>query len=241
MNKGTILCVDDDDGIISVLNHYFEDEGYNVLSAENAAQAIEKSDHPDINVILLDLGLPDSDGLSLIPVIKNKSRAAIIVVSGKSDTTEKIICLEMGADDYITKPFELRELSARIKAVLRRSESASPSTSDKEKAQTRENIKFGNGWILDRLQYQLYNKDNLSAELTTGEFKLLEALVLSSNRALSREHLFDLTRDGNYESYDRAIDIQIARIRKKLVDDDNSESLIKTVRGVGYMFCGKVA
>lgn len=234
MHKGTVLSVDDDEGLQTVVGHYLEGDGYTVLKAVTAAEAVEKIDLPH-DVVLLDLVLPDGEGLTLIPQVRAKSKAAIIVVSGKNDTTEKIICLEMGADDYITKPFEMRELSARIKAIIRRIDDVSSSSQDSEEAG--EKLTFDNGYILDRTQYQLLDNKNNSADLTTGEFQLLEAMALSANRALSREQLFELTgRDGDFDVYDRAIDIQIARLRKKLGDDDGE--IIKTVRGVGYMFCG---
>lgn len=239
MKKGTVLSVDDDANLQIVVTQYLESDGYNVVSVGDAKTALEKAASIPAHVILLDLVLPDGEGMSLIPQLKNKSNAGIIVVSGKVDTTEKIICLEMGADDYITKPFEMRELSARIKAVMRRME-----PDKKETGQTvakADHVYFGDGWRLDRTQFQLFDKDNKSVDLTTGEFQLLDALVSSSNRVLSREHLFDITREGRYDSYDRAIDIQIARLRKKINDDTKSPQVIKTVRGVGYMFCGEVA
>lgn len=236
MQKGTVLSVDDDENLQVVIEQYLQDDGYAVLKASDVKSALEKAEIGSLDVILLDLVLPDGEGLTLIPQFRAKSSAAIIIVSGKSDTTEKIICLEMGADDYMTKPFEMRELSARIKAVLRRSANDPGATEPAGKNQER--IIYGEGWVLDRTQFQLYDPSNASADLTTGEFKLLEALILSANRVLSREQLFDLTRDGRFEAYDRAIDIQIARIRKKIGDNDNE--LIKTVRGAGYMFCGKL-
>ena len=239
MQKGIILSVDDDENLQIVTSQYLEDDGYKVITANDAKSALEKIETTSVDIILLDLILPDGEGLTLIPQFQSKSNAGIIVVSGKSDTTEKIICLEMGADDYLTKPFEMRELSARIKAVSRRSD-AEPKESNKSTLDKVEKIKFCDGWCLDRAQYQAYDPDNKVADLTTGEFKLLEALILSANRALSREHLFDLTRDGRFDAYDRAIDIQIARLRKKLKDDTKSPAIIKTVRGVGYMFCGDV-
>ncbi len=235
MPKATILCVDDDVAIQTVVEHYLEEDGYKMIQAHSGKEMRERLDM-QFDVVLLDLTLPDAEGFSLISVIREKSKAPIIIVSGKSDTTEKIVGLEMGADDYMTKPFEMRELSARIKAVLRRSganDTPAPAAGDKQGNK----ILFGD-WCLDRGQYQLYDtKENKSVELTTGEFKLLEALVLSANRTLSREHLFELTRDGKFDAYDRAIDIQIARIRKKLNDDPKSPDIIKTVRGIGYMFC----
>lgn len=235
MQKGTILAVDDDENLQIVVGQYLEDDGYKVISAGSVAKAMQEASASPFDVILLDLVLPDGEGMSLIPQLRTKTKAPIIVVSGKSDTTEKIICLEMGADDYITKPFEMRELAARIKAVVRRSndnEAAAP----EEKMGVKEKITF-NGWCLDPGKYQLFDKTGTPADLTTGEFKLLEALVLSANRVLSREHLFELTREQDYDSYDRAIDIQIARLRKKLKEDSE---LITTVRGVGYMFSAEV-
>ncbi len=236
MQKGIVLSIDDDENLQIVVTQYLESDGYRVISAADAATALSKLESQQTDIILLDLVLPDAEGLTLIPQLRAKASVPIIVVSGKSDTTEKIICLEMGADDYITKPFEMRELSARIKAVMRRTDSADNKVSeDKSKD---EKIIFGNGWCLDRTQYQLLDEQNKSIDLTTGEFQLLEALMLSPNRALSRERLFELTRSGNYDVYDRAIDIQIARIRKKLNDEDGQ--VIKTIRGVGYMFSGNI-
>ncbi len=235
MNKGTILAIDDDVNLQTVVGQYLDGEGYVVITANDVKGALEKIDVTHADVILLDLGLPDGEGLSLIPQFRIKTNAPIIIVSGKSDTTEKIICLEMGADDYITKPFEMRELSARIKAVMRRVDTASD-RKETESDSHNKKITFADGWVLDRGQYQLFSPDNKSVDLTTGEFKLMEALLLAPNRALSREHLFDLTRDGEFDAYDRAIDIQIARLRKKISNED----VIKTVRGVGYMFCGDI-
>lgn len=237
MQKEIVLSVDDDNNLQLVISQYLEGEGYKLLSENDGAGTLSRLDSADPDVILLDLVLPDTEGLSLIPQIKAKSDAAIIVVSGKSDTTEKIICLEMGADDYITKPFEMRELSARIKAVLRRRVAQDTSGPDKEK--DNDIIHLGEKWILDRAQYQVFDHKGNSLNFTSGEFELFEALCSHPNRAISREHLFELTRDGDYDVYDRAIDIQIARIRKKLHDEKGE--VIKTIRGVGYMFAQPAA
>jgi two-component system, OmpR family, response regulator len=222
------------------MRQYLEQQGYQFISAMNGAELMSKLElaHPDI--ILLDLGLPDQDGLSLLTAIRGKSQAPIIVVSGKNETADRIVGLEMGADDYLTKPFEMRELSARIKAVLRRSSGADKPATEAEVSLGKAKRLVFNGWVLDRMQYQLFDFEAKPADLTSGEFKLLEALVLAPNRVLSREQLFELTRQGEFDVYDRVIDIQIARIRKKLSDDPQNPSIIKTVRGVGYMFCGDV-
>lgn len=237
MNKGSILSVDDDEDLQTVIGEYLEGDGYNVASAYKASEALSKIENADYDAILLDLTLPDGEGLSLIQQFQSQTKAPIIVVSGKTETTERIICLEMGADDYLTKPFEMRELSARIKAVLRRVETVEQDIKPQE-AQSKDAAEqlYFNDMVLDRAQYQAFDADGHSLDLTTGEFQMLEALLLAPNRALSREHLFEITRGGTFDAYDRAIDIQIARIRKKLGDDD--ESVIKTVRGVGYMFRG---
>ena len=243
MKKGKVLSVDDDQNLQLVVSDYLTADGYQVTQAYDVANALVHVEEETFDIILLDLVLPDGEGLSLIPQFQQKSKTPIVVVSGKSETTEKVVCLEMGADDYITKPFEMRELSARIKAIMRRSDSTpaqqEPAPTTEKMEQKAEVIKFCDGWTLDRAQYQLFKPDESSAELTTGEFQLLDALISSPQKTLSRERLFELTRDGEYDIYDRAIDIQVARIRKKL-KDDNGE-LIKTVRGVGYMFCGNVS
>lgn len=241
MPKATILSVDDDKNLQIVIQHYLEDDGYRVITAESGKELEDKITGVPVDVVLLDLTLPDAEGLNLIATIRRNSGARIIIVSGKTETTEKIIGLEMGADDYITKPFEMRELSARIKAVLRRNvDSDTDNVASNNNVAKADKLLF-EGWCLDRTQYQLFDKDGKSANLTTGEFKLLEALASAPNRALSREFLFELTRDSdNYDSFDRAIDIQIARIRKKMGEGPQNAVLIRTIRGVGYMFCGDV-
>lgn len=239
MPKATVLSVDDDQGLQTTVSHYLEDDGYAVVSAYSGAEALEKVVSAAPDLVLLDLGLPDEEGFRILTKIKAQSNVPVIIVSGKSDTTEKIVGLEMGADDYITKPFEMRELSARIKAVIRRGEPA-PATKPAGGAPAKDRLAF-DGWVLDRLQYQLFNEKGESAELTAGEFRLLEALALSPNRALTRDYLFELTREDEFESFDRAIDIQIGRLRKKLNDDPKEPKYIKTVRGVGYLFCASVS
>lgn len=234
-NKARVLSVDDDENLQTVVSHYLEAEGYGVSTARSGnslKEVLEQEEYP--HIILLDLVLPDTDGLSLLSHIRSRpQKIPVIVVSGKSDTTEKIVCLEMGADDYLTKPFEMRELSARIKAVLRRGgESgavAEEAPSDDEK------IFFGS-WVLDRSRFQLFDESDNPADLTTGEFKLLDVLVRAAGRVMSREKLFELTRENDYDTYDRAVDIQIGRLRKKLGDDPKTPRYIKTVRGAGYMF-----
>ncbi len=237
MPKATVLSVDDDEGLQIVISHYLESEGYAMLSARSGKQLLKVLEENTPNIILLDLVLPDTDGISILAQLRGGKKIPVIVVSGKSDTTEKIVCLEMGADDYMTKPFEMRELSARIKAVLRRAEETTPANESNENSGGK--IEFGE-WVLDKGQFQMFDSKGASADLTTGEYKLLEALVSAPKKVLSRERLFELTRESDYDSFDRAVDIQIGRLRKKLGDDPKTPSYIKTVRGAGYMFTGKI-
>jgi two-component system OmpR family response regulator len=239
LHKATILTVDDDAGLQTVMRHYLEQEGYKFHSALSGKEMTEKLETARPDIVLLDLILPDSDGLSLLAAIRGKSKAAVIVVSGRDETTDRIVGLEMGADDYLTKPFEMRELSARIKAVLRRTSVAAPANDVPAGALAKAGRIAFNGWVLDRLQYQLFDAEGKPADLTSGEFRLLEALVSAPNRVLTRAQLFSLTREEEFEAFDRAIDIQIGRIRKKINDDPRRPALIKTIRGVGYLFAGE--
>ena len=237
MHKGNILAIDDDQNLQMVVQQYLDTDGYDVTCVYDVKSALEEIErNNNYDVILLDLTLHDGEGISLLTQLRTSTKASIIVISGKSDTTEKVVCLEMGADDYITKPYELRELSARLKAVLRRVEPAADAPAAK-KSDLSGKVTLEN-WIMDCDQFAVTKPNGDPIDLTTGEFKLLQALVTAANRALSREQLFDLTRDGNYDAFDRAIDIQVARVRKKLGDDEGS--VIKTVRGIGYMYTGKV-
>ncbi len=238
MVKATILSVDDDEGLQIVISHYLESEGYVMLSAKTGKQLMQVLQDNTPNIILLDLVLPDTDGISILAQLRGGKKIPVIVVSGKSDTTEKIVCLEMGADDYMTKPFEMRELSARIKAVLRRAEET-PQKAANQSNQDDGKVEFGD-FVLDKGQFQLFGSKGGSAYLTTGEYRLLEALVSAPNKVLSRERLFELTRESDYDSFDRAVDIQIGRLRKKLGDDPKTPTYIKTVRGAGYMFTGEI-
>ncbi len=247
--KPTVLNIDDDENLQLVVKHYLETDGYNVIQALSGKEVEARLEDSAFDVALLDLVLPDTQGIALISKIKAKFKVPVIILSGKSDTTEKIIGLEMGADDYMVKPFELRELSARIRAVMRRGENTAPAAAAQAPAVAPEKKEEGgaaqklyfSGWCLDRLQYQLFDSKGTSAELTAGEFRLLEAFVLSPQRVLTRDYLFELTRESEFEAFDRAIDIQIGRLRKKLQDDPKNPQFIKTVRGVGYLFAGTVS
>ncbi len=238
MKRTAILAIDDDPEIRKVIGKYLEEDGYSVYTAANAAESNLILSQQPIDLILLDMVLPDGDGLDLMTDFRSRSKVPIIVVSGKSDATDRIVGLEMGADDYLTKPFHMRELSARIKSVLRRAaETQSASATPVGDASTKgpDVFKFGQ-WTMNCAKYEVCDATGAPVSLTSGEFDLLRALVNSPNRVLKREHLFEVTRGIDYDTYDRAVDIQIGRLRKKLGDDPHTPSLIKTVRGVGYIF-----
>lgn len=234
-----ILLVDDDALFQKAIKAYLEQNSYSVCSALSAAELMENLGEFNPDTILLDLRLPDGDGLSLIPKIREITDAPVIVVSSNDDSIDKVVGLEMGADDYICKPFESRELLARIKANARRYAGASRTAAKappQDSAGTKRRQVGFDGWVLDQDRMEVFDADDNPAGLTSSEFALLEALVLEPNRVKSREQLFEALRQDDYSSFDRAIDIQITRIRKKINDNAQSPRYIKTVRGVGYMF-----
>jgi len=230
MIQGCVLIIDDSEDLRNVVCENLEADGYMMLAAANADEALTILKRQRADVILLDLTLPDCNGLELISRLREYSQAPIIVISGKKDLVDKVLGLEMGADDYLGKPFDLKELSARVKANVRRYRARS----DSRDLQAPRKIKFGN-WVLDSSKFQIYDKNGKSGNLTVMEFRLLEALALSPNCVLSREQLLEKARDDSIEVFDRAVDIQITRIRKKIGDDPRSPQIIQTVRRAGYM------
>lgn len=232
----TVLAVDDDEDVHGILRPYLEQQRYAYFAARDGDGMMQSIVHQKPDVILLDVMLPGKDGLQLIADIRRVTKAPIILLSGSSSKNVKITGLEMGADDFMAKPVELRELTARIKAILRRSNTREAADHAGAKAIQ---LCFG-GWTLDRQQYQLLDKQGKSAELTLGEFRLLEALIMASGSAVSREQLFELTRTGDADSGERAIDAQIARLRKKAQKAKAPKTFIQTIRNVGYMFSGRL-
>jgi|SRR5690606_34440835 len=237
MSKFTVLMVEDNPEVRETVRDNLQEDGYAVIALSNARDLMDKVKSKKADAILLDLNLPDGDGLALISQIREHTDAPVLVVSGKAQMVDRVVGLEMGADDYIPKPFEMRELSARVKASIRRYHNQN---TPEKKAQTSlaqaEKIAFA-GNTLDRTQLQVFLSDGKSAGLTTKEFRVLEVLCMSPRRVFSREQLLDITREHNYAVFDRTVDIQITRIRKKLGDTpgDEENAVIKTVRGAGYM------
>ena len=233
--KPIILLVEDSKLVNETVTGNLTDEGYEVVSAGTAKELAEKLASIKPDTILLDLVLPDGDGLSLIKSIREHTDVPVIIISGKSDMVDKVVGLEMGADDYIGKPLQMKEVAARVKAQLRRYKSMNAENKAAAKSKKNEaiRIKFGE-WILDRERFQAYDPKGESANLTVKEFRLLETLVLDANRVLSRGQLLNRARAGEYNTTDRAIDVQILRIRKKIGDTADPPQAIQAIRGVGY-------
>src|SRR5271168_574219 len=228
-----ILVVDDDPRIREMLTRYFEHEGYRVSAAADGAAMRAQLNARPVDVILLDVVMPGQDGLTIAREIRAKSDVGIIMLTGRDDVLDRIVGLEVGADDYIAKPFHLREVLARVKSVLRRREPrATPGTAN-------EVVRF-EGWRLDLACRQLVSPTGEAVELTTGEFDLLAALAKHPGRVFGREALMDLTRGRSWGAFDRTIDAQVARLRKKIEVDPKKPMLIKSVRNVGYVFTGKI-
>lgn len=227
---GRVLIVDDEPQIVSVVSAYLEAHGLSVRSATDAIGALAIPDTLDFDVILLDLGLPDADGLGLMQELRRRWRSPVIIVSGRGESVERIVGLELGADDYVVKPFDLRELLARIRCVMRRMRKESDET------RVEHNAYAFDGLRLDKVARQLSGRNGESIEITTGEFELLRMLLEHPQQVLSRDQLMNATHGRDAGPYDRAIDVQIGRLRRKIETDPAAPRLIKSVRGVGYVF-----
>lgn len=228
---GHILVVDDQREICEMVQEYLSGEGYRVSVAHEGGGMRRALTQSPVDLVILDLMLPGEDGLTLARWLREESNVGIIILTGRGETVDRIIGLEMGADDYLPKPFHLRELLARVKSVLRRVSSRAGERSPAPRAQAR----FA-GWHLDLASRELYSPSGAEVRLTTGEFDLLAAFVNNANQVLTRDRLLDLARNREAGPFDRTIDVQVGRLRRKLEDDPQNPALIKTVRGTGYIF-----
>ena len=227
-----ILVVDDDKEIRTLLGKFLEKHGYRVSEARDGREMRTMLGDWKIDLIVLDLMLPGDDGLTLCRELRAESSIPIVMLTAMGEETDRIIGLEMGADDYLPKPFNPRELLARIKAVLRRAESRVERRSAEEADQP---VRFA-GWELDTVRRRLQSPQGVTVTLTAGEYDLLLAFVDHPQRVLSRDQLLDLTRGRAAAAFDRSIDIQVSRLRRKIEPDAAEPELIKTVRGGGYLF-----
>jgi two-component system OmpR family response regulator len=226
-----LLVVDDDQEIRDLLSSLLSRRGYRVTTARQEQEMRQILSESRVDLVILDLMLPGKDGLVICRELRASSSVPIIMLTARGDPTDRIVGLEVGADDYLPKPFDVRELEARIRAILRRSASES---SDPNPGVT---AKFVfDGWTLDPRYRQLVSPEGALVELTSGEFDLLLVFVERPQRTLTRDQLLDLTRGRDATPFDRSIDIQVSRLRRKIELDAKTPKTIKTVRSSGYLF-----
>ena len=234
-----IAILDDDAEITRLLSGYLQNQGYRV-SETHAGPALLRlmaADPPDL--VLLDLGLPGEDGFSIARQLREHWRCGLVIITGRGDAVDKVVGLEVGADDYVTKPFDLRELLARIKAVLRRTLAApAPAGAAAVEAAPRR-YRFAE-WELDLAARRLLDPAGREVALTGGEFDLLSVFLAHPGRVLSRDFLLEQTRRREAAPFDRTIDVQVGRLRKKLEVDVDDPRIIKSVRSAGYLFAAQV-
>ena len=235
-----IAVLDDDAEITRLLSGYLQNQGYRV-SETHAGPALLRlmaADPPDL--VLLDLGLPGEDGFSIARQLREHWRCGLVIITGRGDAVDKVVGLEVGADDYVTKPFDLRELLARIKAVLRRTLAApAPAGAAAVEAAPRR-YRFAD-WELDLAARRLLDPGGREVALTGGEFDLLSVFLAHPGRVLSRDFLLEQTRRREAAPFDRTIDVQVGRLRKKLEVDVDDPRIIKSVRSAGYILVPPVS
>jgi two-component system, OmpR family, phosphate regulon response regulator OmpR len=226
-----IVVVDDEEDVRDTFAEYLTMRGYDVSTAESGEALRARVEEGPLDLVLLDLNLPGEDGLTLARFLREETEAAIIMVTAAAEPVDRVIGLELGADDYIGKPCDLRELAARVKSVLRRA-GAPPA-----KVPSGDNRRLAIGTlVLDLDAHELFAEDGSPVSLTAMEFDLLSAFVEHPNRVLTRDQLLDLAHHRRWDPFDRSIDIRIARLRRKIEADPQKPQIIKTVRGSGYVF-----
>jgi DNA-binding response OmpR family regulator len=231
-----VLLIDDDAAIREMISDYLKLQGYGILEAENAAAARTLLAQQKPSVVLLDISMPGEDGLSLARYIREHLDIGIIIISAAGEAVDRIVGLEIGADDYLAKPFDPRELLARVRSVSRRYENSSVIPPDTGAAPApSQRVRVG-CCTLDLLSQQLFGPGDEELPLTQMEFELLQILIERPNRVLSRDQILNLTQNRDWDPNDRSIDIRIARLRRKIEADPERPRCIRTVRGSGYMF-----
>jgi len=235
-----IAVLDDDAEITRLLAGYLQNQGYRVTETHAGPTLLRLmvADPPDL--VLLDLGLPGEDGFSIARQLREHWNCGLVIVTGRGDAIDKVVGLEVGADDYVTKPFDLRELLARIKAVLRRTRAAPAARVVPAEPAASRRYRFA-GWELDLAARQLVDPDGSEVALTGGEFDLLAIFLAHAGRVLSRDFLLEQTRGREAAPFDRTIDVQVGRLRKKLEADVDEPRIIKSVRGAGYILVPAVS
>ncbi len=235
-DHGHLLVVDDDPQIRLLVSRLLQRSGYRISLAQDGRAMAEVMAKVDIDLILLDVMLPGRNGLDLCRELRSKSNIPIIMLTARGDEGDRVAGLEIGADDYVTKPFSSRELLARVRAALRRVRALND---DRAPRETSDQIVF-DGWILNLRRRELQSPEGAFIDLSTGEYDLLVAFVEHANRVLSRDQLMELAKTKSSDPFDRTIDVQVSRLRRKLAVRDDDTDMIKTVRGAGYMFTPRI-
>jgi len=235
MHHGRVLLIEDDPIFSDLVSHYLRKEQFIVEEVDTAAKARSRFAGSAIDLVLLDVSLPDADGFDLLRDLRSNGSVPVIMLTAKDTPMDRILGLELGADDYIGKPFELGELKARIRSVMRRTHGLV----DVDAAATIEALTFAD-CVLDLTHRRLFNSAGREVTLTTAEFDLLRALAEHPSRPLTRDQLLDLTRSRNWAPFDRSVDVLVVRLRRKLATATNDAALIKTIRNVGYMLASQV-
>ena len=225
-----ILIVDDDAEIRTLLGRYLEKNGLRATAVADGRAMWQALDRAAFDLIVLDLMLPGDDGLTLCRTLRTCSDVPVIMLTARGEETDRIVGLEMGADDYLAKPFSARELLARIKVILRRARSLPPNLRPEEER----DIRFG-GWKLDTVQRQLVSPQGVVTPIGGAEYRLLRIFLSHPNRVLTRDQLMEMTQGREADALDRSIDVQVSRLRRRLGDGSGEAAMIRTVRGEGYV------
>jgi two-component system OmpR family response regulator len=232
----SLLLVDDEASLREPLAQYLTGQGFRVAEAENASLARTRINEELPDLVLLDIMMPGEDGLSLCRHLVETQKAPVILLTARGEATDRIVGLEMGADDYVVKPFEPRELVARIRTVLRRVKRGTFGQNGGKE----DDLYFFEGWTLDPLKRRLQDPDNVLVPISTAEFRLLRALLDHSQQVLDRDQLLDMVQGRSAHLFDRAVDNQVSRLRRKIESNSRDPQFIQTVRGGGYTFAANV-
>lgn len=235
-NDGHVLIVDDDVQLRQLAGKFLREHGYRVTTASDGREMRQVLAKASIDLVILDIMLPGGNGLDLCKEIRTRSSLPVIMLTARGSETDRIVGLELGADDYVAKPFNPRELLARINAVLRRARAHL----DAPQAGSSHNLRFEN-WTLDTRRRELTDPKGVVIDLSTGEYDLLLTFLEAPQRVLTRDQLMDAAKHRMANGFDRAIDIQVSRLRKKIDASEEGQVMIKTIRGTGYMFVPTVA
>jgi two-component system, OmpR family, response regulator len=234
-----VLIVDDESDIRGLLVTYLQTQGICALEAESEVTMRRQIDQHSPDVILLDVNLGAEDGFAIARKLRQSWHGGLLMVTGRGDTIDRVVGLELGADDYVTKPFELRELLARVRSVGRRAVREQSSAETSAVAASTETVVFDQ-FLLNRCARELHNSAGERIALTTGEFDLLKVLLDHAGRVMSRDDLLRETHNRDAAPFDRTIDVQVGRLRKKLGDTSEPPRIIKSVRGAGYVLSASV-